>query len=268
MVQASEPWHRYHTRPGRRPLLDWPQVGSVLVQLIVNAILVMVPDVVVDDPSEMLFIQRDDVIEDFSAAAAYPPFRQSVLPRCLDARSLRLQSRRSQERDNFVVEFRVAVQNHVAVRASLRKGLAQLLDYPPRSRVAGHIAMQDLPAGVFDDEEAVEQLERQGRHREEANSDDHLAVVLEEGLPAFARVTVPIANPGIRMALFSAPTEVTHLCSVGVTQGQTRFNRVYGLGGVGVIIRAAGAPWQCDCPVQDTRWPRDLPTGKTIERAA
>ena len=67
MVQASEPWHRYHTRPGRRPLLDWPQVGSVLVQLIVNAILVMVPDVVVDDPSEMLFIQRDDVIEDFAA---------------------------------------------------------------------------------------------------------------------------------------------------------------------------------------------------------
>ncbi len=83
MVQASEPWHRYHACPGRRPLLYWPLVRRVLVQRNVNVILVMIPDVVTDDPAEMLFIQRDDVIEDLAAAAPDPSFRGSVLATAL-----------------------------------------------------------------------------------------------------------------------------------------------------------------------------------------
>ena len=69
MVQATEPWHRYHARPGRRPLLDWPLVGSVLVQRVVNSIFMIIPYVVTDYPAEVLFVQRDHVIEDFAAAS-------------------------------------------------------------------------------------------------------------------------------------------------------------------------------------------------------
>jgi hypothetical protein len=55
-----------------------------------------------------------------------------------------------------MVELRVPIQNHVAVRARFGKGLAELLDHPLRSRMAGHIAVKDLPASVGDYEEAVE----------------------------------------------------------------------------------------------------------------
>ena len=75
MVQATEPRHRNHARRGRRSLLDWPLVGSVLVQRVMNSIFVMIRYVVTDYPEQVLFAQRDHVIEDFAAAADYPPFR-------------------------------------------------------------------------------------------------------------------------------------------------------------------------------------------------
>ena len=40
-----------------------------------NSIFVMIRYVVTDYPAQVLFVQRDHVIEDFAAAAAYPPFR-------------------------------------------------------------------------------------------------------------------------------------------------------------------------------------------------
>jgi hypothetical protein len=35
-----------------------------------------------------------------------------------------------------------------------------LLDDPLRSRVSGHVEVQNLPASVLDDDEAIQQLER------------------------------------------------------------------------------------------------------------
>lgn len=49
--------------------------------------------------------------------------------------------------------------------------------------------MQDPAAAVLDDEEAVEQPEGHRGHGEEIEGHDHLAVILEKGQPAFARVT-------------------------------------------------------------------------------
>ena len=49
---------------------------------------VMVVDVVADQPPEMLFVQRDDVVEDFAAATVHPTFRGSVLPGHLHTRPL------------------------------------------------------------------------------------------------------------------------------------------------------------------------------------
>ena len=82
--------------------------------------------------------------------------------------------------------------DHVAIWDCFGKRFAQLLDDPLRRRVPSHVAVQDLPASMFDDEEAVEQLEGQRRYREEVESDDHLAVILEEGQPPFAWVATTL----------------------------------------------------------------------------
>ena len=54
--------------------------------------------------------------------------------------------------------------------------------------MASDVEVQDPAASVLDDEEAVEQLEGHRRHGEEVEGDDHLAVILEKGKPALARI--------------------------------------------------------------------------------
>jgi len=52
--------------------------------------------------------------------------------------------------------------------------------------MSSDVEMEDLAASVIDHEETVQQLERQGRHGEEGESDQHLAVILEKCQPALA----------------------------------------------------------------------------------
>ena len=62
-------------------MLDWPLVGSVLVQRVMNSIFMIIRHVVTDYPAQVLFAQRDHVIENLAAATSYPPFRYAILPR-------------------------------------------------------------------------------------------------------------------------------------------------------------------------------------------
>ena len=87
----------------------------------------------------MSFVQRDDMVQDLSPATSNPSFRGSILPGRLDARPLRFQTRRLQKRDDVSIESRIAVQDHIAVWTSFRKGLAQLLDDPLRTRMLSDV---------------------------------------------------------------------------------------------------------------------------------
>src|SRR5260370_37512743 len=107
------------------------------------------------------------MVQDLLATTSNPSFCRSVLPRRLDARPLRFQTRRLQKTDDGDIEFRIAVQDHVTVWARFRKGLAQLLHDPRRTRMSSDVAMEDPAAPVLDDKKAVQQLERQCRHGEE-----------------------------------------------------------------------------------------------------
>ena len=51
---------------------------------------------------------------------------------------------------------------------------------PIRGRMPRHVEMQDSGAFVLDDEETVQHAEGSGRHGEEVEGDDRLAVVVKE----------------------------------------------------------------------------------------
>ena len=108
-----------------------------------NAIFVMVVHVIADQPAEMWFVQRDDVVEDLPPATSYPSFRDSILPRRPYTRPFGLQSRCLQEGDHFVSELRISIEDGISIRTRFGESLAQLLDDPLRSRVAGHVEVQD-----------------------------------------------------------------------------------------------------------------------------
>src|SRR5579859_3449722 len=92
MMQAAEPGTGDHRRGGRRLAFHWPPVRCVIIERIVNPVVVMVVHVIANESPEMLLAQRDDMVEDLAAAASYPAFRNSVLPRRLDACALGLET--------------------------------------------------------------------------------------------------------------------------------------------------------------------------------
>src|SRR4051794_16080467 len=129
------------------------------------------------------------MVEDLAAAASDPAFSNPVLPRCLNTCALRCETGCFQKRNHSSIEFRIVIQYDVTIRTSVGKGFAQLLRAPLGSRMADDIEMQDSAAPVFNHKEAIEQLEGQCGHGEEVNGDDCLAMIGEEGKPAFAGIT-------------------------------------------------------------------------------
>ena len=69
----------------------------------------------------MYFVQRDDAVENLAAAASYPAFRSPVLPRCLNTRALRSETRRLQEGNYIRIDFRVVVEDGITIETSFGK---------------------------------------------------------------------------------------------------------------------------------------------------
>jgi hypothetical protein len=88
MMKTAEPGMGDKLRRGRRPVFDRSPVGSVFLKRIMSPILMMVGYVFVNKPTQMVFVQGNDVIEKFSATASYSSLGESVLPGRLNARPL------------------------------------------------------------------------------------------------------------------------------------------------------------------------------------
>ena len=124
VVEAAQAWLRNQRAIRGRHWLDRTSVGRVFAQRVVNAILEVIADIVADQTAKMLFIHRDDMVEDLAAAASDPSFGGSILPRCLNAGPFWLKSGGLQEANDIGVEDRVAIQNDVAIRSRLGKRFA------------------------------------------------------------------------------------------------------------------------------------------------
>src|SRR5215475_3794381 len=75
----------------------------------------------------MFFVERDHMIEDFTATRSHPSLGNSVLPRCLYARLLGFQTRRLQKGDHIGVVSRIAIEDCVTIPTSLGEGFTQLV---------------------------------------------------------------------------------------------------------------------------------------------
>jgi len=67
-------------RSSRRTLFRRSIGRDALVQGVVTSVIVVVGQIVAAEPAQMKFIQRNDVVESFSAGAAHPSFGDTVLP--------------------------------------------------------------------------------------------------------------------------------------------------------------------------------------------
>jgi hypothetical protein len=79
-------------------------VWRVLLEGIVNSVVVVVIHILANQPPEMFFMQRYDMVQDFPTATSNPAFGDSILPRRSHS-SLRPQARCIQKTDHCSVKI-------------------------------------------------------------------------------------------------------------------------------------------------------------------
>src|SRR6266542_2927224 len=129
------PWSSRARNFARSTRIGAPPTTFRSGKSISTTIFVMIIHVGKDQPAEMLFIDRDYMIQDLPAATSDPAFGHSVLPGRLRARWFGLQPCCLQERHHLAVDFRLPIEDRVTIRPPFRKCLAQLLHDPRHGRM-------------------------------------------------------------------------------------------------------------------------------------
>ena len=115
---------------GVRARLNWSVCRRRLLQSDVRSVIVVIGHVIPTQPSQMLLIEGNDVIEYLAANTADPALRDSVLPWAPDTRSKRLDAACLEEFPYLAAELGITVAQDVTVAARERQSLTQLLHKP------------------------------------------------------------------------------------------------------------------------------------------
>jgi hypothetical protein len=159
--------------PGWRPLPESKM----------RAVFVVVADVFREQPLQMAFIHRNDVVQQIMSAAFNPTLRRAVLPRAFERGSDWPHLQRSNSYGNLKSVLAVPVKDQKPRSRPEGKRFSQLLDGPQAGRVLGHVEMQDAPTVVADDEETVEHAEGDRWDGEEIHCGDRFPMVTQKCEP-------------------------------------------------------------------------------------
>ena len=187
MMQAAKLWHGYDLAARNRILFCFTASRRSLRQRKVSPVVVVVPDVFIHEAFQMLLVQNNHMIEQVAAAVADPALGNTVLPRTSEAGPLGLNAEALDGLDHLRIEAGTAIKDQIAWCRVVRERLAQLLNHPGARRVLGHVAMQDAPPVMCNDEEAIEDSEGERRHGEEVHRRNRLAMVVQECHPPLCR---------------------------------------------------------------------------------
>jgi len=147
---------------------------------------IVVVDEGVEQAAEVVLVQDDDVVEQFTPDGADESLGDPVLPRAPVAGPRRLHLHRTQCRHHPVRERGAAIEDHEPRCRLEWEGITKLLSDPGGGRARRDGAAGYVAPAVADDEEHVDDLERRGRDGEEVHGGDPGAVIPEEGRPSLA----------------------------------------------------------------------------------
>ena len=174
MVQPTQASPRNHLTTTDRP---GPIPRCCFTQPEVRAVVVVVREVIGEESFQVSLVQRNGLVEQFVSAASHPALRDSVLPGTLNRGLYAGDLHGSNRSRNVQPILCVVVKDEEFGRGLIGKGFAQLLYDPSARRMASDVEVQDAATVVADDEEAIENIERERRDREEIHGRDGLAVI-------------------------------------------------------------------------------------------
>ena len=147
MMQAADAGHSHDLGGPAGPAFNHSGGRRLLLQGIVKAIVVVIIEVISNQPTQMGFVQGDHVVQEFPAAAPHPPFRHPVLPGTAISRSNQLTAEAFQHRRHLSVELAVVVEDQILGCTIFREGLSQLLHDPGTGGMLGDAEVQGFCDG-------------------------------------------------------------------------------------------------------------------------
>ena len=150
----------------------------------------VIANVLVHQALQMPRVEDDHMVEQISPATPNPALSNAILPWTLEAGSLGLDADALHRVDDFLIEVGAAIEDQVFGSRVVGECFAQLLNNPGAHRVLGHIAVEDSPPVMRNDEEAIENAKSQCRHGKEIHCGDGLTVIAQECRPPLCRLRI------------------------------------------------------------------------------
>jgi hypothetical protein len=135
--------------------------------------------------------------KELAAATPNPLFRDSVLPRRLDARSFWCQPSGFQESDDLSGKDRIVVQDCIAIWTRVGEGFLQLLHDPIPGRMPCHMKWRILrhPCSITKKQYSTAKV-NVGTVKK-SNAANRLSMVFQERTPPLSRSNTPLETPEI-----------------------------------------------------------------------
>jgi hypothetical protein len=92
MIKTPKARSGHNARPKWRAVLDGSSGWRALVQANMSPVLMVVGKVIAPKPPKVIFVQENNMVEQFAARTADPAFCRSILPRAPNARADWLES--------------------------------------------------------------------------------------------------------------------------------------------------------------------------------
>jgi len=191
MMQTAKPRHRNNPAGCFGPIRCFTAGRRSFLQRKMSSVLVVITDILVHDPFQVAIIEHDHMVEQISATIPDPALCDTILPRTSEACSLRLNAEALHRVDDRAIELCAAIKNQVSRSRVVGERLAQLLNNPGAGRLACHIAMQDSPPVMRNDEEAVQHSESECRHGKEIHRGNGSTMVAQKCHPSLCRLRIP-----------------------------------------------------------------------------
>src|SRR6201987_1129493 len=163
--------------------LDRSRLGRVLAQGEMGSRSVIVIQIRTKDTTKRGFLEHDHMVQALPPNGTNHPLDVSPLPGGSRSAVHFLDAHVSHLSPEGTAEDRIAVAQQGAWQLVEGEGLAQLLSGPLRGRVPGHVAVENAPTVMGQNQKDVKHLETEGGHGEEVDGDQLGAVIVQEGPP-------------------------------------------------------------------------------------
>lgn len=124
-MKAADSRHRQKLTLQTLARLDLPVRRRLFPQAVMGPVLMIVREEFSAESSQMLFVERDHMIQQLSTTATHPTLSDSVLPRAVNARLDWLDAATRQELADCRTELRIVIEDDISVKAGQREGLSR-----------------------------------------------------------------------------------------------------------------------------------------------